>query len=142
MRHNPDWLIVSEARGEEMNDVLNTAMTGIPIITTIHSIDSKSSPFRMARIIMAADKKIEYESLLENIFHHFKIFVHLRRVENKDKSIKRYISSIVQVDDDGKITEIYNDNLKTKKYAKLSKKFLETIYFPKNTVHLKEFINE
>ena len=37
LRSNPDWLIVAEARGSEMIDVLNSAMTGLPIISTIHS---------------------------------------------------------------------------------------------------------
>ena len=47
LRNNPDWLILAEARGEEMVDVLNSAMSGAPIITTIHSFDVKSLPYRM-----------------------------------------------------------------------------------------------
>lgn len=114
LRNNPDWMIISEARGEDMNDVLNSAMTGIPIITTIHSFDAFSSINRMARMVMQGNQHIDYQDVVENIGYHFRVYVHLRKtIDNKDH-IKRYISSIVVLDNDGKQFEIYkNDSLKT-----------------------------
>lgn len=140
LRNNPDWMIVSEARGEEMNDVLNSAMTGIPIITTIHSFDAKSAPSRMARMIMASKQSISYEDIISNLNYHFRIFVYLKK-EDKNGKINRYISSIIQSDSDGKQYEIYRYQDGIKKYGKMSEKFLKLVNFPKNNKFLKGFLN-
>ena len=52
LRSNPDWLIVAESRGKEMLDVLNSSLTGHPIITTLHAFDINSMPHRMVRMVM------------------------------------------------------------------------------------------
>ena len=120
LRNNPDWMIVSEARGSDMNDLLMSAMTGVPLITTIHSLDALSAPSRMAKAIMMNEKRIAYEDVISNINEHFKIYVHLRKYLDKKNHINRYISSIVEVDDKGIAHEIYKDDLKTKRFAKIS----------------------
>ncbi len=120
LRNNPDWMIISEARGEEMNDILTSAMTGIPIITTIHSYDAFTAPNRMAKMIMLSERKMTYEDIMMNINEHFKIYIYLKKHIDKRGLIKRYISSIIEVDNEGLIHELYSDNLKSKKYAKIS----------------------
>ena len=67
LRSNPDWLIVAEARGEEMLDVLNSALTGHPILTTIHALDIESIPLRMTRLVMMGDKKSNYEDIYNDV---------------------------------------------------------------------------
>ena len=141
LRNNPDWMIISEARGEEMSDVLVSAMTGIPIITTIHSLDAKSGIERMAGMIMSGEQRINYEDIVKNLCYHFRIFVHLRKYVDQENNVKRYISSIVQVDDDGEMFEIYSDNLKCKKYGKFSRKFLSTIVLKEGLKTVKRFTN-
>ena len=120
LRNNPDWMIVSEARGSEMNDLLMSAMTGVPLITTIHSLDALSAPSRMAKAIMMNEKRIAYEDVISNLNEHFKIYVHLKKYIDKKNHISRYVSSIVEIDDKGIAHEIYKDDLKTKKFAKMS----------------------
>lgn len=141
LRNNPDWMIVSEARGEEMNDVLNSAMTGIPILTTIHSFDAKSGTARMARMIMGKDNSTKYEDIISNLDYHFRIFVHLSKYVDHNKQVRRYIDSIVQKDEDGSIHEIYSNDLFVKKYAKLSKNFVNLLVFDKQHELLKGFID-
>lgn len=111
LRNNPDWMIISEARGEEMNDILTSAMTGIPIITTIHSYDAFTAPNRMAKMIMLSEKKMGYEDVMMNIKEHFNVFIYLKKVETKKGEIKRFISSIVIIDGDMSLKEIFNDDL-------------------------------
>ena len=120
LRNNPDWMIVSEARGSEMNDLLMSAMTGVPLITTIHSLDALSAPSRMAKAIMMNEKRIAYEDVISNLNEHFKIYVHLKKYIDKKNHINRYVSSIVEIDDKGIAHEIYKDDLKIKKFAKIS----------------------
>lgn len=140
LRNNPDWMIVSEARGKEMNDVLVSAVTGVPIITTIHSLDAFNAPVRMAKAIMLSDKKIDYQDTLNNIYEHFKIFVHLKKYKNSKNNIVRYISSIVEVNSDGSKNEIYHDDLKKKKFAKLSRNLSISLLNNSKQSALKRFI--
>ena len=140
LRNNPDWMIVSEARGSEMNDLLMSAMTGVPLITTIHSLDALSAPSRMAKAIMMNEKRIAYEDVISNINEHFKIYVHLRKYLDKKNHINRYISSIVEVDDKGVAHEIYKDDLKKKRFAKISNNLSKSLLINNKKGKLGRFI--
>ena len=94
LRSNPDWLIVAEARGDEMMDVLNSAMTGHPIITTIHALDSSSMPQRMTRMAMMGNENSKYQDLYLDVLYHFRIYVFLTRDYSTNGVVKRYIKSI------------------------------------------------
>lgn len=106
LRNNPDWLILAEARGEEMVDVLNSAMTGMPIITTLHSKDANSLPHRMGRMMMKSTQKIDYQDALQDIYYHFHYYFYLKK-EVKDHKIVRYIAEINYVNSKGVISNIY-----------------------------------
>ena len=106
LRNNPDWLILAEARGAEMVDVLASAMTGLPIITTIHSRDCHSLPYRMGRMMMQSTQRIDYKEALNDIRYHFHYYFYLKK-EIKDKKVKRFISEINFVNDNGKAYQIY-----------------------------------
>ena len=107
LRNNPDWLILAEARDKEMLDVLNSAMTGAPIITTIHSLDVKSLPYRMARMVQRNEQKMELEDILNDLYYHFHFYIYLRK-EYDGKKVKRYISEIAYISNSGKVTLLYN----------------------------------
>ena len=64
LRSNPDWLVVSEARGKEMNEVLTSVMTGHPIITTLHAKSLEAIPKRVCRMVMSADTTQKYDDIL------------------------------------------------------------------------------
>ena len=99
LRYDPDYLLLAESRGEEMLDGLNCAMAGRPIITTIHSYDLESMPYRMARMAMMAGKQLEMDGLLRDILHHFPLFVYVDKIDDKGRT-NRKITSIGWADEE------------------------------------------
>ena len=126
LRNNPDWLILAEARGEEMVDVLNSAMTGMPIITTLHSRDANSLPHRMGRMMMRSEQKIDYRDALKDIYYHFHYYFYLKK-EVVDNKIVRYIKEINYVNNDGRITNIYLRKDNNHIYHNLPKEAVELL---------------
>lgn len=94
LRSNPDWLIVAESRGREMLDVLNSSLTGHPIITTIHAFDMNSMPIRMARMVMMSDQKTSFSDIYNDISYHMRFYIYLKRKYHTNGMVQRYISSI------------------------------------------------
>lgn len=107
LRSNPDWLIVAESRGSEMIEVLNSAMTGHPIITTLHALDAKSMPNRMTRMVMMNEKKMSFDDVYADILYHFHIYFYMKRTIDKKGMVKRFISQIVEYKNNGDINVIY-----------------------------------
>ena len=124
LRSNPDWLIVAESRGSEMIEVLNSAMTGHPIITTLHAFDVKSMPSRIGRMVLMNDKKMDFESVMQDIYYHFRFYIYLKKEFKKNGNVERYISDIVQLNEDGKGYPIYQYRKKKRIFNALSKDFL------------------
>lgn len=135
LRNNPDWLILAEARDKEMFDVLNSAMTGAPIITTIHSHDVKSLPFRMGRMVQRCEQKMDYNEVLNDIYYHFHFYVYLTK-EEKKKTIKRYISEIGFINSEGRFYYLYKKEKNQHKYYRLPE---EALYLLKNEEFSKVF---
>ncbi len=106
LRNNPDWIIVAETRGEEMVNVLNSTMTGHPIITTLHSPDAYSIPEKMVMMIMMNDKKFDYESVLCDIYYHFPLYIEVERVQKGEKVV-RHLTSVVEVNKQGAKNILY-----------------------------------
>lgn len=107
LRNNPDWLILAEARDKEMVDVLNSAMTGMPIITTIHAFDVYSLPYRMGRMVLRGDQKLDYDETLKDIYYHFHFYFYLNKKSVKGK-IVRYISQVGYIDNNGQFYDVYS----------------------------------
>lgn len=93
LRINPDWIIVSEARGGEMLSLLNSAMTGHPTISTIHSKSAEFDYSRMTRMCIIGNQNLKYDETIEDIFDHFKLIIHVNKI-NEEGRIKRYVSEI------------------------------------------------
>ena len=123
LRNNPDWLILAEARDKEMVDVLNSAMTGMPIITTIHAFDVYSLPYRMGRMILRGDQKLDYDETLKDIYYHFHFYFYLTKKSIKGK-IVRCISQVGYVDNKGEFYDIYSRKGNEHVYHKLPKSAL------------------
>ena len=107
LRSNPDWVIVAESRGGEMLEILNSAMTGHPIITTIHARSVENMLARIVRMIMMNDKRSNYREILEDVSDSFPVHVFLKRKILKNGQVKRFIDSIHYVDRKGKHFPIY-----------------------------------
>lgn len=114
LRSNPDWLIVAESRGKEMLDVLNSSLTGHPIITTLHAFDINSMPTRMVRMAMMNGQNMVFQDVYQDIAYHMRFYIYLKRKYTNEGVVLRYISSISHLNDQ-KMEEIYgSDGTKTK----------------------------
>ena len=129
LRSNPDWLIVAESRGAEMIETLNSALTGHPTITTVHSLNAISLPHRIGRMIMMNDKKMSFEDVLSDVFYHFSIYFFLERKIDEDGIVRRYVKEVVEYQSDGSYTLIYDKNRKNK-FDYISNSFLSTLRIP------------
>ena len=127
LRNNPDWLILAEGRGKEMLDIVLSAITGLPIISTIHSVDAISIPSRMARMAMMGEDRLDYRDLLHDIYYHFHYFVYLKKCRDNKGFYRRYISSIVEIDNNGRPHELYSDDLDKRKYDLMSQSNLSRL---------------
>lgn len=94
LRNNPDWLVVAESRGKEMNDALNAVMTGHPIITTLHAKSIEAIPHRMMRMVQMGKTEEKAEDILDDIYSHIDYYVYLNRRFDKDKNVERFVESI------------------------------------------------
>ena len=97
LRSNPDWLVVAESRGKEMNDVLNSVMTGHPIITTMHAKSLQAMPHRLVRMIEMAETKETYDDIMGDLKSHIPVYVFVKREISKSGKVKRYIEAIGEV---------------------------------------------
>ena len=97
LRSNPDWLVIAESRGKEMNDVLNSVMTGHPIISTIHAKDVLCVPHRMVRMVEMSDTSEDYDEIMEDILTHIKCYVYVNKKIKSNGEVTRYIESIALV---------------------------------------------
>jgi len=123
LRSHPDWVIVAEARGGEMKEALTAAMTGHPIITTVHSLDVTTLPARMARMVLANQPSLRYAETLADIKDHFPILVYLRKREDEHGVACREIYQIAEMRSSAhKVKLIYEWDGQTAKFHKISAK--------------------
>lgn len=107
LRSNPDWLVVAESRGKEMNEVLNSVMTGHPIITTIHAESIFDIPTRLCRMVEMADVTQKHESILDDIYRHINICVFVQRKIDPSRGVTRFVETIGELLNDHTIKIIY-----------------------------------
>lgn len=124
LRNNPDWLIVAEARGEEMIDILLSSMSGHPIITTLHSLSAKTIHERMAMLIMLNDKKFNYENILKDLYVHFPIAVQIEKYITSEGKVIRRIKEVIEKLSDGTNNILYSISDNKEKYGKISSTLL------------------
>jgi pilus assembly protein CpaF len=111
LRSNPDWIIITESRGEEMYDILSAVMSGHPSITTIHAFDIDSILQRMSSMALMSNKNLKIKDLDRDLKYHFRFFVFMKR-EISDKGIvSRYISDIAISDGSNELIKIYQKDM-------------------------------
>ena len=107
LRSNPDWIVIAESRGKEMNEILNSVMTGHPIITTLHAEKLEDIPLRICRMVEMADITQKHESILNDIYEHIKVCVFLNRKIDSNSGVHRYIESIGELQKSNSIKLVY-----------------------------------
>ena len=75
LRFDPDYIVLAEARGEEMWEALCCAMSGHPVILTIHSSSLENMPSRLARLAQMRGSAMVYSDLLQDVEENFSVFV-------------------------------------------------------------------
>ena len=126
LRSNPDWLIVAESRGKEMLDVLNSSLTGHPIITTLHAFDIDSMPTRMVRMVMMNEQKMNYRDVHADIAYHLRFYIYLKRKYASHGLVQRYISSIAYFNG-RKMETLYGSDGTNKEYGLLSEEAIKLL---------------
>ena len=126
LRSNPDWLIVAESRGKEMLDVLNSSLTGHPIITTLHAFDINSMPHRMVRMVMMNEQKMNFEDVYSDIAYHMRFYIYLKRKYTPNGMVQRYISSISYLKGE-EMVEIYGSDGEKVRYGLLCEEAIKLL---------------
>lgn len=123
LRASPTFIVIAEARGEEMYEVLTSAMSGHPLITTIHSLDARSVSSRMARMCANENLKLDYAFLKEDIHHHFRFYFYVEQIY-QNEVYKRQLKQIMEVDEKGQNHEIYHVGKKIERAMEANEKLL------------------
>ena len=95
LRNNPDWLIISETRGSEANDMLNAALTDHSVITTIHASGAPMIPSRLISMIGEAKDNFNEILLGNNITSVLKFGMHMT-YEERGGQVSRFIRELVE----------------------------------------------
>ena len=100
LRNDPDWLIVSETRGSEAADMLDSAKTDHSIITTVHAHGAAGIITRLIPMIRQSPNYANTTDLLigKDIVELLRFGVHMEQKFEYGK-IKRYIKEIVEFTD-------------------------------------------
>ena len=142
LRCNPDWLIVAESRGKEMAEVLNSAMTGHPIITTIHALNIDSMPTRIGRMVMMNEQKQDFETLMQDVYYHFRFYFYLKKKINNEGRVLRFIEEIAEIDESGVKHTIYKKTHGKECYYPLRKEALNILEYEDDEEFKKYFVRE
>lgn len=120
LRNYPEWLIISEIRGEEAKELYTSLTTGHPLITTIHSKSAFKSIERLAYLM---DIPLDNPILFNDLIDYINIAIHMDKFIDEEGNTIRYIKEIVEyyVKDDEVIKNcIYESNGIVKINHKLS----------------------
>lgn len=93
LRQRPDWLLLSEVRGDEVVELLQAVSTGANLISTIHAESAETIPQRLLH--MFPGNEITNDKLLYNIHEKINYGVHIRS-SISEKGISRYIDQVCE----------------------------------------------
>lgn len=105
LRVNPDRIILAEGRGSEMNDILDSALSGHPTIVTIHTAEIDMVFGRIVR--MCLQGQVGTERIYHDVCLAFHILIEMAKETSGDKGIERYIRYIYLSDNAGQKKLIY-----------------------------------
>ena len=91
MRMLPVWLLLSEARGKEVKDLLKCISTGGKICTTLHADNAHQIPSRILN--MFEDNELNNDKIENMIYDFVDIGIHIRAVFGEETI--RYVDQIV-----------------------------------------------
>ena len=97
LRNNPDWLMISEVRGGEAQDLLSAALTGHSIMTTLHATGADNIPSRLSNMVATGNSNINFEALQLDIVSVLNLGVHLHmKIDEETGRVSREIREIFE----------------------------------------------
>ncbi len=91
LRQNPQWIMLSEARGPEVKYLLECWSTGVSGFTTIHTDDVRKIPDRIQNML---GNKRDAERLENDIFSFVDVGILLRKKKSTEGRIYRYVDQV------------------------------------------------
>lgn len=99
LRMRPDRIIVGEARGEEVMDMLQAMNTGHDgSMSTVHANDTRDALHRLELMIALSGAELSTRVSRQYIASAIQLFVHIARLANGERKVMR-ISELVGVTD-------------------------------------------
>ena len=94
LRNNPVWILISETRGKEAYEMIQSVLSGHRIITTAHTENAKATPTRLVNMAKQG-YQVDEKALKEDIYRYFDFGIHIRKKKVNGKTV-RYLSEIVE----------------------------------------------
>lgn len=98
LRNFPRWVVVSETRGEEAAGLLESVLSGAPVITTLHAVNNWAVPSRFVGMVAKAPGDIDIAATKEDFLTYFGIGIHISRKVFSNGKLQRYADEIVKFD--------------------------------------------
>lgn len=92
MRMKPTWILLSEARGYEIKELIKSISTGAKIITTLHTDDAREIPKRILN--MFEDNELSNDKIENMIYDYIDVGVHIKN-QLTDGKAHRFIDQVV-----------------------------------------------
>lgn len=106
LRYNPEIIIMSEVRGDEVVPTIEAAQTGHTVCTTIHSRGGQAAHFRMANL-MANSSQANISDCMRNAVQAFPIIIYVKRLQDNSRKIMDISECICSMGDNGKLEYKY-----------------------------------
>ncbi|EQK39958.1 type II/IV secretion system family protein [[Clostridium] bifermentans ATCC 638] len=110
LRNNPAWIIISEARGKEAYEMIQSVLSGHRIITTLHSVNARAIPSRLIHMAKQG-YTVDEKALREDIYRYFDFGVHIKKKTINGKTV-RYLSEIVEFLDGEETNTVFETKVK------------------------------
>ena len=110
LRNNPDYLIISEVRGEEASDFYDGILSSHSGITSIHAMSVRAIEDRFINMIRRKNPNLDVESYKKDIYRYFDLAIHIEKTVVNGK-VRRYISEIAEYTDQG-LKTLYKQTMK------------------------------
>lgn len=110
LRQRPDWMLVSEVRGKEVVNLLQSVSTGANLLSTIHAPSATHIPRRLLHMFPGVE--MSNEILYQMIHDVIDVGIHVEASISK-KGIQRYIKEVVVFEvknNDISLTTLYKHN--------------------------------
>ena len=129
LRQNVSRLLLQEARGKEVLDLLNAMSTGHSVMTTIHAKDSTKLGVRIKQMLLESNETLD--SINMRLYSLVDLVVHIDK-KVTDKGVFRYISTVTEYSYDYDTNQcinrqLYKHNTKLKPLSKYLKERINNV---------------